>query len=153
MPFRSYKLNCTANSAHLAHFSVNGLDCQCCFVGSSKTAPRIMIFSIAMGANYSFYMTSIAAYAPAFLRFNNSVLARVLGIIPIYRKKASVFRDSYTKRNKKIIIWLLPFSVVGLWLYSNSDVETCLSIKLRKSNIKLWNCVPHRFNGKKPTKL
>ena len=49
---------------------VNGLDCQCCLAGSSKTAPGILIFSIAMGADYSFY-------APAFLRHNNSVLARV----------------------------------------------------------------------------
>ena len=30
-----------------------------------------------MGADYSFYMKSIAAYALAFLRYNNSVLARV----------------------------------------------------------------------------
>ena len=35
------------------------------------------MFSIAMGADYSFYMKSIGAYAPAFLRYNNSVLARV----------------------------------------------------------------------------
>ena len=41
-------------------------------------APRILIFSIAMGADYSFYMKSIATYAPAFLRYNNSVLAIVL---------------------------------------------------------------------------
>ena len=30
-----------------------------------------------MGADYSFYVKSIATYAPAFLRHNNSVLARV----------------------------------------------------------------------------
>ena len=36
-----------------------------------------MIFSIAMGADYSFYVKSIATYAPAFLGYNNSVLARV----------------------------------------------------------------------------
>ena len=50
---------------------------QCCLGGSYKTAPRILIFSIAMGADYSFYVKSIATYAPAFLRHNNSVLARV----------------------------------------------------------------------------
>ena len=27
---------------------------QCCLAGSSKTAPRILIFSMAMGAEYSF---------------------------------------------------------------------------------------------------
>ena len=30
-----------------------------------------------MGADYSYYVKSIATYAPAFLRHNNSVLARV----------------------------------------------------------------------------
>ena len=39
--------------------------------------PRILIFSIAMGADYSFYVKSIATHAPAFLGYNNSVLARV----------------------------------------------------------------------------
>ena len=43
----------------------NGLNWQCCLViGSSKTAPRILIFSTAMGAEYSFYVESIATYAP-----------------------------------------------------------------------------------------
>ena len=44
---------------------------------SSKTAPRIFIFSIVLGAEYSSYLKSIATYAPAFLGYNNSVLARV----------------------------------------------------------------------------
>ena len=35
-------------------FSVNGLDWQCCFAGSFKTAPRILISLFAMGADYSF---------------------------------------------------------------------------------------------------
>ena len=35
------------------------------------------MFSIAMGADCSFYVKSIATYAPVFLGFNNSVLARV----------------------------------------------------------------------------
>ena len=35
-------------------FEVNGLDWQCCLAGSSKTAPRILVFSIAMGAKPSF---------------------------------------------------------------------------------------------------
>ena len=56
---------------------VNGLDWQCCLAGSSKTAPRIFMFSIVLGAEYSFYLKSIATYAPAFLGYNNSALARV----------------------------------------------------------------------------
>ena len=31
-----------------------------------------------MGADYLFYVKSIATYAPAFLGYNNSVLARVM---------------------------------------------------------------------------
>ena len=54
-----------------------GPNWQCCVVGSSKTAPRILIFSIVLGAEYSFYLKSIATYAPAFLGYTNSVLARV----------------------------------------------------------------------------
>ena len=50
-------------------------------------AARIFIFSIAMGANYSFYMKSIAIYAPAFLRYNNSVLASAL---PIYKVRKRI---------------------------------------------------------------
>ena len=44
-------------------------------------APRILIFSIAMGADFSFYVKSIATYAPAFLVYNNSVLARVVWLV------------------------------------------------------------------------
>jgi len=36
------------------------------------------MFSIAMGADYSFNVKSIATYAPTFLGYNNSVLARVI---------------------------------------------------------------------------
>ena len=41
-------------------FTVNGLNWQCCLDGSSKTAPRILIFSIAIGAKPSFWLKSIA---------------------------------------------------------------------------------------------
>ena len=34
-------------------------------------------FFIAMGTDYSFYVKSIATYAPTFFRYNNSVLAIV----------------------------------------------------------------------------
>ena len=39
---------------------------QCCLAGSSKTAPKILTFSIAMGANNSSYVKSIATYTPTF---------------------------------------------------------------------------------------
>jgi hypothetical protein len=39
-----------------------GLNWQCCLAGTSKTAPRNLIFSTAMGAKPSFYMKFIATY-------------------------------------------------------------------------------------------
>ena len=37
-------------------FEVNGLDWQCYLAGRSKTAPRILIFSITIGVDYSYEM-------------------------------------------------------------------------------------------------
>ena len=34
-----------------------------------------------MDADYSFYVKSVATYAPAFLVYNNSVLARVVWLV------------------------------------------------------------------------
>ena len=42
-------------------------------------APRILIFSIAMGADYSFYVKFIATEAPTFFGYIISVLAMVAG--------------------------------------------------------------------------
>ena len=47
-------------------------------VCSPKMAPRIQIFSIAMGANYSFYVKSIATFALTFFGYVISVLASVM---------------------------------------------------------------------------
>ena len=51
---------------------VNGLDWHCCLVGSSKTAPRILIFSIAKGADYSYEVKNSEIWPPAFFKHNNS---------------------------------------------------------------------------------
>ena len=55
-----------------------GPNWQCCLAGSSKTAPRILIFSIAMGTDKLFYVKSIATYAPTFFGYIISVLAIVV---------------------------------------------------------------------------
>ena len=59
-------------------FEVNGLDWQCCLAGSSKTARRILIFSIAMGADYTFEVKNIEIWAHTFFKHNNSSIATVL---------------------------------------------------------------------------
>jgi hypothetical protein len=49
-----------------------GLDWQCCLDGSSKAAPRILIFSIAIGTNYSFEVKNIEILGA--LHFSNIII-------------------------------------------------------------------------------
>ena len=58
-------------------FEVNGLDWHCCLTGSSKTAPKVLIFSIAIGAVYSYEVKNSEICAPAFFKHNNSFIATV----------------------------------------------------------------------------
>ena len=58
-------------------FEVNGLDWQRCLASSSKSAPRIFIFSIVLGTEYSSYVKSIAPFALTFFGYIISVLASV----------------------------------------------------------------------------
>ena len=80
-PFWSYQLNSNADLASLAQFEVNGLDWRCCLAGSSKRAPRILIFSIAMGAGYLSDVKSFATFAPTFYGCIISVLVSVRGLL------------------------------------------------------------------------
>jgi hypothetical protein len=73
-PFWNYQLNSTANPAHLPH-KVGQMGC---LAGSSKTAPRILIFSIAIGADYSFDIKSGFSIAPTFSLHNNFDIASVM---------------------------------------------------------------------------
>ena len=50
---------------------------QCCLAGSSKRAPRILIFSIVLGAKYLSYVKSIATFSLKFFGYIISVLASV----------------------------------------------------------------------------
>ena len=71
-------------------YEVNGLDWQCYLAGSSKTAPRILIFSIAIGADYSFDIKSGFSIAPAFSLHNNFDIASVWRLPRIVGKMVSV---------------------------------------------------------------
>ena len=77
--FWSYLLNSTANAIQPIYRKngPKGLNWQCCLAGSSKTAPRILIFSIAMVADYSFDVKNIDIWAPAFFKHNNLFIATV----------------------------------------------------------------------------
>ena len=56
----------------------NGRNRQCYLAGSSKTAPRILIFSIAIDADYSYEVKNNEIWAPAFFKHNNSFIATVI---------------------------------------------------------------------------
>jgi hypothetical protein len=49
-------------------FEVNGLDWHCCLAGSFKLAPMILIFSIAIVADYSYELKNSETLAPAFYK-------------------------------------------------------------------------------------
>ena len=67
-PFWSYQLNSTLLDWSIwSNFEVNGLDWQCCVAGSSKTAPRIFIFSIVLGAEQLSDVKSLETHARTFL--------------------------------------------------------------------------------------
>ena len=56
------------------------MDRQCCLAGSSKTAPRIFIFSIVLCAKYLPYVKFIAIYALTFFGYIVLVLESVIGL-------------------------------------------------------------------------
>ena len=55
------------------------LNRQRCLAGSSKTAPRILIFLIAMGDKYLSYVKSIATFAVTFLVIASVMRAPICG--------------------------------------------------------------------------
>ena len=78
---------------------VNGLDWHCCLAASSKRAPRILIFSIAMDANYTFYVKSIETHVHAFLPLNISAVISVafcLCWLSTYCAKARFTKSKHT---------------------------------------------------------
>ena len=64
-------------TSRLGQIGQNG---QCYLTGSSKRAPRILIFSIAMGADYTFYVKIIETHARAFLPLDILAIGTVVVI-------------------------------------------------------------------------
>ena len=63
-------------------------------------ATRIFVFSIVLGAEYSFYVKTIATYAPTFFGYNNSILA----IVNLYRITA---KSCGTLDNLQLLLTIL----------------------------------------------
>ena len=60
-----------------------GLDWQCCLAGSFKRAPRILIFPIAIDADYTFYVKSIETHVRAYLPLNISAVSSVYYVMKV----------------------------------------------------------------------
>ena len=60
---------------------MNGLNWQCCLDVSSKTAPRVFIFSIILGAEYLSNLKSIETHARAFLTLNILFIGTVIYLL------------------------------------------------------------------------
>ena len=136
-PFWSCQLNSTANSAHLAVFAVNRLNWQCCLAGSSKTAPRIFIFSIAMGADYSFELISIETYAPQFIGHNKiflGSLSRLKTIIKWYYDKSMKYESSFCSNESEKHV-----KAYFLWKKSSTEeIPKAFAIDVKILQRKIW---------------
>ena len=75
-------------------FLVDRLNWQCCLAGSSKTAHRILIFSMAMGADYSSELIFNETCAPQFNGRNDFFLASVI----IHPRFSTYVKEEYTMR-------------------------------------------------------
>ena len=130
-----------------------GPNWQCCLAGSSKTAPRILIFSIVLGAKYLSYLKSIATFALKFFEYIISVLASV-DHFPKFRTERwtnclflgkSISPDEY-----RMVFWRTPearkvdLSTLPLDLYR-------LQVTFFKE-VNIWICnedwMPQAINGK-----
>ena len=96
------------SSPFTSEVGTNGLNWQCYLAGSSKTAPRILIFSIVIGANYSFDIKSGFSIAPAFSLYNNFDIASVYTTHTYYRSSI-IFWVGWCKN---ALFWLSK----DLWL-------------------------------------
>ena len=75
--FWSYQLDSSANPVHLPQNWAKWAELAVLFRGSSKTAPKILIFLIAIGANYPLNLISIETYATQFIGLNKFFLGSV----------------------------------------------------------------------------
>ena len=79
------------------------MDWQCCLAGSSKRAPKIFIFSIALGAENLSYIKSIETYARTFLPLNILAVGSVVHVAlskrpinqfkPVHQSRQLMLRD------------------------------------------------------------
>ena len=128
-PFWSYQLKALPIQPIYHENGPNGLNWQCCLAGSSKTAPTILIFSIAMGADYSFELISIVHSVPQFFMHNKSILGRVWSLKQQNTQPIYIFN--------RIRVLHLDKLKEGTWLHSFGRKRWLLCNKYSKIGI-LW---------------
>ena len=94
-PFWSCQLNILA---------VNRLNWLCCLASSSKTAPRILIFSIAMGGDYLFELISITHWVPKFIGHNKTFLGNLESQLEEVQMKPHCVWDSNTVDDQRFSV-------------------------------------------------
>ena len=100
-------------------------DWQCCLAGSSKTATRIFIFSIVLGAECTFYLKSIATNAPTFLGYNNSVLAIVMCLLT----RLQLMLCNFSKEECQDLIQSIMTNVLEKDIYGRSFPQEYANFK------------------------
>ena len=104
-------------------FLVDRLNWHCCLAGSSKTAPRILIFSMAMGVDYTFELISIKTCAPQLKWHNKSflgsvciyVLASLKTISPLSSQNLLILIFIHSSMQGQLQIWTERHSRTDLW--------------------------------------
>jgi hypothetical protein len=82
------------------------------WIGSSKTAPMIFIFSIVLGAEYLCYVKSNATFALTFYGYRTrAIISRGLYFFDtIFTLAAAYIRDNLCTKKKEILHFLSPKS-------------------------------------------
>ena len=111
---------------------VNGPNWQCRLAGSSKMVPRILIFSIALGAEYSVYVKSIATYVPQKVDIIIHSQAVCLGSKQVIFLSVPVEKEITINICKQIRNWILvkPFDEFDIFLTIQGSLES-ICAKLR----------------------
>ena len=94
-------------------------------MGWIGTAPRILIFSIAIGADYSYELKNNETWAPAFFKHNNSFIATMLEVVKEWTTEWFQYRNINKKCNKSsccIVAW----SRQTFWFKLNFLLPVCL---------------------------
>ena len=112
-------------------YEVNGLDWQCYLAGSYKKDPRILIFSIAIGADYSYEVKNSEIWAPVFFKHNKTFTTTVwkewLSVCHEIKTWLSLFLQSLVSKLKQRV--LINFEVAFAFyatVFSPNNVLTII---------------------------